>query len=82
MQIVIGIVIVIVGLFFVIKTNAIFSAFGSVGFFEKYLGVGNSKLGYKLVGVFLIFIGMLFITGLIDGFLNFILGPLIRSQSV
>lgn len=79
MRIIIGLIIIAVGVFIAIKTEAILRAFGRIGFFEKYLGTeGGSRLGYKLVGIFLIFIGMLVMTGMISGFLEWILSPLLR----
>jgi len=37
-------------------------------------------MGYKLVGLIIIFIGLLMMTGMVDGFLNIILSPLTRGR--
>lgn len=65
----------------VAKTSSMVSFFGRIAFFDKYLGAeGGTRLGYKLIGLFAIFIGALVMFGLIDGFLMWVLGPLIRSS--
>ncbi len=77
-KIIIGLIIVIVGTFFVIKTEVIFSILGRVNVFEKFLGTGNSRFGYKLLGIFFIFIGIITMTNMIGGFINFVFGPLLQ----
>ncbi len=53
--------------------------FGRIGFFEDKLATsGGSRFGYKLIGMLAIFIGILIMTGLITGFLTWILSPLLR----
>jgi len=79
MSILFGMLILAAGVLIVIKSNAILSAFGRLEFFEHYLGTeGGSRLGYKIVGLITIFIGFLIMTGMISGFLEWILGPLLR----
>ena len=78
MKFILGIVIILIGMYFVIKTEKIFSILGPVSIFEKYLGTGNSRFGYKLLGIFFIFIGILTMTNMINGFLDFVLGPLLN----
>ncbi|MDO8593122.1 MAG: hypothetical protein Q7R92_05190 [bacterium] len=79
MYILIGLIILAVGALIVIKAEAMLSAFGRIAFFERYLGTeGGSRLGYKLVGLLIIFIGMLVMTNMIGGFLEWVLGPLLR----
>jgi len=77
MYIIFGLVALVVGLFLVIKTDSMLDMFGRVGFFEKHLGAGGSRLGYKLVGIFVIFLGILSVTGSIEGFILWVLSPLI-----
>ena len=67
------------GILMVIKSEAIHSFFGPIAFFEKYLGTeGGSRLGWKLIGLLVFFIGLLTFTGMIDGFMLWVLSPLIN----
>ncbi len=80
MTIILGLIIIVVGALLVIKSEAIFNAFGRIAFFDKYLGTeGGSRLGYKLIGILFIFIGTLMVTGLINGFMEWLLSPLIMA---
>jgi len=79
MKIISGFIFIVIGTLFVIKSEVIFNSFGRIDFFEKHLGSsGGSRLGYKLIGCFIIFLGILMMTGMIDGFIMFVLGPLVR----
>lgn len=79
MYILAGIIILAVGVFLVIKSEAMLSAFGRIEFFERHLGVeGGSRLGYKLMGLIVIFIGFLVMTNMIGGFLEWALSPILR----
>ncbi len=79
MNILIGTIILGVGILIVIKAEAMLSAFGRIGFFERYLGTeGGSRLGYKIVGLLAIFIGFLVMTNMIGGFLEWVLSPILR----
>ncbi|MFA4834258.1 MAG: hypothetical protein WC619_05480 [Patescibacteria group bacterium] len=76
---ILGIIIIAVGALIVIKSESILSAFGRIGFFEKYLGVeGGSRLGYKIVGVLTIFLGLLIMTNMIGGFMTWVFSPLLK----
>ena len=78
-RIILGLVGIGIGALMVMKTESLVSAFGPIYFFDKYLGAeGGTRLGYKLIGIFIIFISMLIATNMIDGFLMWVLGPLIR----
>lgn len=79
MNILVGMIIFAIGTFIVIKSEAMLSAFGRIEFFERQFGTeGGSRLGYKLVGMLAIFIGMLIMTDMIGGFLEWILSPILR----
>lgn len=81
-RILLGLVGIAIGTLMVMKTESLVSSFGSIYFFDKYLGAeGGTRLGYKLIGLFIIFISVLIATNMIDGFLMWILGPLIRKQT-
>ena len=78
---ILGAIVIVVGALMISKTEAFLRSFGRINFFETHLGVeGGSRLGYKLIGILALFIGMLLFTGMIDGFLNWLLGPLMRYQ--
>lgn len=64
------------GFFLVWKSEWFFRNFGMVPFAEKYLGSGNSRFFYKLLGVVVIFICLIWITGTLDDIFLFVLGPL------
>ncbi len=79
MNIIGGLIFLGVGIFITIKSETMLSMFGRIEFFELHLGVeGGSRLGYKLIGILLSFFGILMITGLMGGFLRWLLGPLLR----
>ena len=79
MNILVGFIILAIGALIVIKSEAMLNAFGRIEFFERHLGTeGGSRLGYKLLGIIAIFIGMLVMTNMIGGFLEWILSPILR----
>ncbi len=79
MHILVGLIMFIVGALVAIKANKILDMFGRILFFERYLGTeGGSRLGYKLIGILIAFIGILVMTNLIGGFLEWLLAPLLR----
>jgi hypothetical protein len=79
MRIFVGLIVMAVGLLMVMKTETLLSAFGRIDFFDHYLGSeGGTRLGYKLIGLLAIFIGVLMVTNMIDGFLTWLLGPLLK----
>ncbi|MEI7498383.1 MAG: hypothetical protein WCK11_03815 [Candidatus Falkowbacteria bacterium] len=83
MNIVWGLLIAAMGTAMVIKTEWLVNNFGRIAFFDRYLGSeGGTRLGYKLIGLVAAFIGILMATGLVGGFLQWILGPLLRASRV
>jgi hypothetical protein len=79
MNILVGFIILVIGALIVIKSEAMLNGFGRIEFFERYLGAdGGSRLGYKLIGIIAIFIGMLIMTNMIGGFLEWVLSPILR----
>ena len=73
-NIIIGIVVVAVGVFCVMKTEVVLDFFGSSDWAEQHLG--GSRLFYKLLGILFILIGMIVATNLWTAFLNATLGQL------
>jgi fatty acid desaturase len=81
MNIILGLIIAAVGVGLVMKTEWLMQNFGRIAWFEAKLGAeGGSRLGYKLLGLIAIFIGLLVMTGLIGSFMGWALGPLIRGR--
>ena len=79
MHIIFGIIVIAVGAAVTIKSEWMLSNFGRIPFFEQRLGAeGGSRLGWQLLGVLVIFIGILIFANLIGSFLGWILEPLIR----
>jgi len=78
-HIILGAVLMVIGALIVIKSGTMLNVFGSIGFFERHLGSeGGSRLGYKLIGILTFFIGVLIMTNMIGGFMNWILSPLFK----
>ena len=79
MRFILGPIIMAIGVFMVIKSESMLKSFGRVSFFEKHLGSeGGSRLGYKLVGMFFFFIGLMIATNMIGGFLQWVFSPLTK----
>lgn len=74
-----GIIMTIIGCVLVIKSEWFFENFGTIQWAEKHLGTsGGSRLMYKLIGISFILLGLMGITGLLNGFIAFILSPLTK----
>jgi hypothetical protein len=84
MNILIGLIIMAVGAFLAMKSEWMLNNFGRINWFEEHLGSeGGSRLGYKLIGMLAIFLGILFATSMISDFMQWILSPLLSvSQSM
>ena len=75
----IGLIMLIVGFAIVVKSESMLRNFGRIAFFDNKLGTeGGSRLGYKLIGMIIIFLGILGVTGLIGGFMEWALYPLTK----
>ena len=83
MHIIIGLIMMVVGFLIVVKSEWMLHNFGRIGFFDQHLGAeGGTRLGYKLIGIFVIFIGFLVFTNMIGGFLSWIFSPILRFQGM
>ncbi len=79
MHIIIGLIIIFIGLLLVIKSDWFLNNFGRIGFFERHLSTeGGTRLGYKLLGMIVVFIGMMVLTNLIGSLGEWALGPYLR----
>jgi hypothetical protein len=80
-MIILGLIIIAVGALLVIKTEWFLQNFGRLSWFEDKLGSdGGSRLGYKLLGIAAIFIGIIFMSGNSANFFTWLLSPLIPKQ--
>lgn len=81
-QIILGIIIIVAGFGMVAKTEWLINNFGRMAWFEDKLGTeGGTRLGYKLIGLLAIFIGIIVMTGSGSDFFGWVLSPLIRSNN-
>ncbi|MCK4553717.1 hypothetical protein KAU19_02020 [Candidatus Parcubacteria bacterium] len=82
MRIIFGLIMFVGGALIVIKSEAILRIVGPVGWFERHLGTeGGSRLGYKLIGLFVCFIGLLIMTNMIGGFVMWFIGPVLKYMA-
>ncbi len=77
MQIIFGLIVALLGIGVVFKTEWILENFGTNTWAEDTLGTsGGSRLLYKLIGLIMIFFGFLLITGLFQSFLMGTIGKI------
>lgn len=76
LRILIGLGVAGVGAFLVIRTRKMLEWFGQIEWADAHMGGGGSNLMYKLIGIFLCFIGFMVATNLWNEFLQATLGSL------
>ncbi|HEU0050538.1 MAG TPA: hypothetical protein VFQ60_00590 [Patescibacteria group bacterium] len=76
LQILIGLGIAAVGVYFVFKTETILEFFGVVEWAETKIGPGGTRLFYKLLGIVIIFLGFVVATNLWNALLQATIGKL------
>jgi hypothetical protein len=82
MQIVFGIILLAIGVFLTIKTDWFLENFGRMAWFEDKLGTeGGSRLGYKFIGIILIAIGIIMMTGSGNAFFGWVVSPLTQYSN-
>ena len=79
MQIIIGILVVIVGFYMAYRPRFFVEFLGHQSWAEKIFQVYDDELAYKLIGVIVIFLGALIMTGLVWNLLGWVLSPIIRN---
>lgn len=77
LRILIGVAILGVGVFMVIRTRHVLGFFGPIDWAERKLGGGGSNLFYKLIGIFFCFIGMIVTFNLWNAFMEATLGGIV-----
>lgn len=65
-----GLGVMVIGYLIVKKTEVVFGWFGTNDFAEKTFGEGGSRFFYKLIGIFIVFIGMMIATNVISDMLT------------
>ncbi len=76
-----GIIAMSMGAVIIMKTEWLLHNIGRLSFFETKLSTaGGSRLGYKLIGLFLIFIGILMVSNLVEGFVDWLAGFFISDN--
>lgn len=72
----VGFVCIIAGFLIVVYRDRIKSFTGSIGFAEKYLGVGGTWTFYILLGIGLFIFGLMWMTGALQAWLESNLGTI------
>ncbi len=61
------------------KNKKFVDFFGKIGWAEKHLGGGGTYSMYKIISMLLIFFTLLYLTGMLDGFLQGTLGLFLQQ---
>lgn len=76
-RMIIGAILIAFGILLTIKSEFMLKNFGRISFFERKLrSYGGSRLGYKLIGIGISFVGILLFANLYSGFMGWVLSPL------
>lgn len=77
MRFIIGILLILAGFMMVWKTEPLVGFTGLSSWAEQHLGTeGGTRLMYKLIGIGIICLGMMAVTGLYNGFMEATVGRL------
>jgi len=80
MKFIIAIIVIVIGAFMVIKTEIFLNWFGRIGFAEKHFSTeGGSRIFYKLLGLVMIFLALIGMTGFLGFIIRDLVGPLFSS---
>lgn len=77
-QFILGALATIFGTLMVIKTDVFLRTFGSMRWAEEKLA-GGSRMGYKLLGLLAIVLGLLAVTGMFGGLARGVLTTIFKS---
>jgi hypothetical protein len=74
---VIGIIAIVVGIILILKTEWFVENFGSIAWAEEHLGTeGGTRIMYKLIGLAMIILSVMGMTGMLGEIIISIFGPL------
>jgi len=77
MSLLYGLIIVVIGVLLVLKTEGFYRLIGRVDWAEKYLGTeGGTRLFLKLLGILVILLGFTVMTGLWNELLSSTIGKM------
>jgi len=80
-RIIVGIVGTVVGSIMIMRSEWFLSFFGRIDWAEIHLGSeGGTRVFYKLLGMVTILISLMIMTGMIEGLLMAIFGPLFGGR--
>jgi len=71
LKIILFIISILVGLYFLVKSEYIVRVIGHNAWVDSYLGRGGSYLMWKVIGIIVIGLGFLYLLGDLDLYLNF-----------
>ncbi|MBT4277361.1 hypothetical protein HOD96_01270 [Candidatus Falkowbacteria bacterium] len=80
-RIILGLIGAGIGFVLVRYANWFYANFGSMNFAEKYFRIfGGTRLFVRFIGVIIIFLSFLLITGLLGGFTKVVLSPFLGGR--
>jgi hypothetical protein len=80
-RIIVSIIGIVVGSIMVIKSEWFLSFFGRIDWAEIHLGgEGGTRVFFKLLGILIILVSLMVMTGMIEGVLFAIFGPLFGQR--
>ena len=76
-----GIIIAIIGFLIVWKSEWLLNNFGRIPFAEKHLGTsGGTRLMYKIIGIIVIIVGLMYATDLTDNLIAAIVNTVFKTN--
>ena len=79
LAIIIGLLTMVVGFFMVYRPRFFVDFIGHQAWVEKVFSVSDDELAYKIIGIIVIFIGALIMTGLVWDLVGWLLSPAINA---
>jgi hypothetical protein len=76
LQIIIGLIGVAVGAYIIWKPHLFLELIGEHAWMEKLFGPGHGTTGYQVIGLVIIVISFIIMTGMIEGLIGAIFSPL------
>lgn len=74
-QIFLGLIGIGIGILLVIKTEPLLGYTGHIGWIEEHLrGFGGTRMFYKLLGVFIVLVSLMYMTGMLQNMIVAIFG--------